>query len=64
MMPSMEGTDMDMGIPSYVWNTLAPLVLNLVDLWKGEEEEEEEEGALEGLGEGLDPQLEDLNSGS
>ena len=57
---SMEGMDMDMETPSCVLNTLDPLVLNLV-VWEVVVVEEEEE---EDLGEGLDPRLEDLNSGS
>lgn len=51
MMRSMEGMDMDMGTPSCVWSIL---VLNLAQ-WEVVEEH---------LEEGLDPQLEDLNSGS
>lgn len=74
-MPSMEGMDMVMETPSYVWSILDLLVLNLA-LWEEvaeeveevvvEEEEKQEEVVeeKEDLGEDLDPQLEDLNSGS
>lgn len=51
MMRSMEGMGMDMGIPSFVWSILD---LNLAQ-WEVVEED---------LEEGLDLQLEDLNSGS
>lgn len=51
MMRSMEGMDMDMGTPSCVWSIP---VLNLAQ-WEVVEEHLEED---------LDPQLEDLNSGS
>lgn len=57
MMPSMEGMDMYLETPNSVWSILDPLVLNLVG-WEEEEVEEED------LGEGLDPQLEGLISGS
>lgn len=59
MMRFMEGMDMDMETPSCVWSILDPLVLNL-ELW----EEVEVVVVEEDLGEGLDPQLEDLISGS
>lgn len=64
-MLSMEGMDMVMETPSYVWSILDLLVLNLalwVEVVLVEEEvmmEKEED-----LGEDLDPPLEDLNSGS
>ena len=53
-MPSMEGMDMNLETPNFVWNTLAPLVPNLVVVAQGKG----------GLGGGLGPQLGDLNSGS
>ena len=59
---SMEGMDMDMGTPSCVWSILDPLVK--LDQWEAVEEEEEVEVEEEDQEEGLDPQLEDLNSGS
>lgn len=59
MMRFMEGMDMDMETPSCVWSILDPLVLNL-EQW----EEVEVVVVEEDLGEGLDPQLEDLISGS
>ena len=67
MMLSTEEMDMDMETPSCVWSILDPLVLNLVQ-WEvvvvKEEEDVEEEEEEEDLGEDLDPQPEDLNSGS
>lgn len=52
MMLSMEGMDMDLGAANFVWSILAPMVL--VKLVQLEED----------LKEDLDPQVEDLNSGS
>lgn len=58
----MEGMDTNLEIPSCVWNTLAPLVPNLVALWEEEDVgKEKEEGDLGG---GLGPQLGGLSSGS
>lgn len=54
MMLFMEGMDMDMETPSSVLSILDPLAQNLVQ-WVAVEED---------LEEGLDPQLEDPNSGS
>lgn len=54
MMLYMEGMDMYMETPNSVWSILGPLVVNLSQ-WAQVELDQEE---------GLDPPLEDLNSGS
>lgn len=67
MMLSVEGMDVDMESPSYVWNTHEFLLVSLVHQEVVEEEEEQEqekEEEEEQLGEEVDLQHEDQNSGS